>query len=297
MNQRSEETTAKIAPGSHRGPVWRGGVTVAVLVSCVCFARGQDAGTTCLSTPDLDIKIPLEERRDESEPKWHVFGGRSIDIPFELSGQGDGTLDLRLHVSQLSFSLVAPVERDITVFQGAAMQDVVGSRRVSVELPVVERESTFEISFDARGTPTAPWMSVRSARVRVYPVELLSDIRPWSERVQLRIKDGRGMLQALLDRLDVQHLDARSPLIDKNSPGVTLVADPLSDQEMDAWLVGRGETVIFFRETASNLPAVLVDRRGGTVIRVDLPVLGDLESNPRSQKLFLEILKLSTQQQ
>jgi hypothetical protein len=245
--------------------------------------------------PSIGVRIEIQpvEKSAADDPHWHVFGGRRCEITYRLMGESETPIDLRAHVSQLTFSPRAPADRSISILDGVATSDLPGPRVFAIEFPVVERESTFEIRFDGRRSPTGTWIPIEATRVQVYPADRLSALRPWSDRVQLRIRDSREVLVPTLARLEVAYLDARAPLIDKNSPAVTLVVDPVIDQDINDWTMRDGETVIFFHESESRLPAIVIDRGGSTVIRVGLPVLSELESDPRSQKLFLEILKLA----
>jgi hypothetical protein len=169
--------------------------------------------------------------------------------------------------------------------------DSVTATTVSVPLPVVERETEVELrvhSFvqgNPRGCPAG------RIPLRVYPEDLLADLRSWAELHSLRVKDAHGTLRKFLEQREISLDESYGIPRNGDVPPVTLyVGDDLPEQVRAR--AGEGEAVVAFTEREMEWPLLTVEHIGaGFLIRVEALLIERLASDPRAQEALVAIFE------
>ena len=248
---------------------------------------------------EMNIAVTLKDsfyQTQESEPVVHSFGGQEIKLPIEVQTSSREQINLKAKLTQVTFSLTAqhnivpeislPLEQE-----NRARAD----REVKLELPTVQRETDFQLSFQAQTESQDLWSEAGIVQIRVYPKDLLAPLKKWSRKVQLRLDDREGILEYLLATQEVAFVDSRAQMGKlEGVPVVTMIVKNKQKVSLPRRPLDPHNSIIVFNEQVENVPKVVVTPFGtGRLIQVDLQIIKRLSEDPRAQKQFLEIIQLA----
>ena len=262
-----------------------------ILVSLISLSSGL--------AQETNIAVTLKNsfyQTQESEPAVHSFGGQEIKLPIAVQTSSREQINLKAKLTQVTFSLTAqhnivpeislPLEQE-----NRARAD----REVTLELPTVQRETDFQLSFQAQTESQDLWSEAGIVQIRVYPKDLLAPLKTWSRKVQLRLDDREGILEYLLATQEVAFVDARAQMEKLGGvPIVTMIVKNTQKVSLPRRPLAPHNSIIVFNEQVENVPKVVVTPFGtGRLIQVDLQIINRLLEDPRAQKQFLEIIQLA----
>jgi len=224
--------------------------------------------------------------------EFHYIGGQKVVIPFWVYTSDNRTLILTAEATQLGYSLQAPygIKAEITPASDEKNSVV---RHLSLMLPEVKRETNFEVVLK-RNEKENPEDLGRFKMV-VYPQDMLKPLKQWAKEHQVRLKDRQWILAEVFEKNEIEFVDDRAALPKtKERPVVTIiVGEPEEDflEKPPGFWEG---SIIILREGYSSIPKVTVRPiKTGTLVDVELEVVKDLTQNPRHQKAFLDIVRLT----
>ena len=251
------------------------------------------------------------------------FGGTSIDATLRIYGSAGKQIDITAQLYQISRSLAAPVGGRLDVVAGLSF----GTRARaglawSIELPAVERPTTFELRFYARDvTDTAP-TTVGRQSLRVHPTDLLRELREQSAKTPIVVDDPNEQLIPFLRSQRIDHVDINQVGlwgITQTNRSFTSESGDRTDavrlalrvcpwetyprrrererNETEIALRKQGYRIIRFRERAGALSAIVVERtERGIQLDVEMPILNELSRSPAAQLLLLEIVRRASRE-
>ena len=264
-----------------------------LFVSLACLSSGLAQETNVAVTLSDSLFQP-----QEAEPVVHSFGGQEMTLPLAIQTSSREQIHLRATLTQVTFSLAAEHNVVPEISPPLEQEDRPrADREVKFELPTVQRETDFQLSFQAQTASQDLWSEAGVVHLRVYPKDLLAPLKTWSQRVQLRLEDSEGILEGFLEAQNIAFVDSKAQMekregvsvvtiIIKNRHKVSLPRRPLVPHH----------SIIVFNEQVENLAKVVVTPFGqGQLIQVDLQIIQRLSEDPRAQKQFLEIIQLAHQ--
>ena len=262
-----------------------------ILVSLTCLFNGL--------AQETNVAVTLKDsfyRPQEAGPAVHYFGGQEITLPIAVQTSSREQIHLKANLTQVTFSLTAQHNIIPEITPPLDQEDRPrADREVTLELPTVQRETDFHLSFQAQTASQNLWSEAGFFRIRVYPEDLLAPLKTWSQKVQLRLDDGEGILGDLLEIQDVAFVDSRA-LMEKREgvPIVTMIVKNTQKISLPRRPLAPHNSIIVFNEQVTNIPKVVVTPFGeGQLILVDLQIIKQLSEDPRAQKQFLEIIQLA----
>lgn len=253
----------------------------------------------------------------------HCFGGTYIDVALRVLGSATEPIDVTAQLFQISQRLAAPAGAPFEIAAGLRLSEAafVPLER-SIELPAVERPTTFELRFFARGeTGTTPRTIGRQSLI-VYPPDLLRELRAFSEKAPIVVDDPLGRLISFLRSQHINHIDIGSEGLfgltprERSATGkaqgraeparlalrVCPAATDLRGRECDrdeteSMLLKNGCRIVRFREQAQKFPSIVIERTDrATTIDVEIPLLDELDQSPEAQLLLLDIVRRALQE-
>ena len=263
-----------------------------ILVHLICVSDGLAREKSV----SITIKGSLHEPQ-ELEPVIHRFGGQEIILPIAVRADSLEQIDLKSSLVQVTSSLAAELAVTPEMRLKPDREERTKTRGdVKLELPVVRRETNFQLRFQAKSGSQNQWSEVGMFHIRVYPRDLLAPLKDWSQRIQLRLDDRQGILEDLLEAQDVVFVDSKAPLEKREGvPVVTMIVRDNPQASLPRRPLGPGGAVVVFNERVKNLPKVVVTPSGaGLLVRVDLQIIQRLLEDPRAQKQLLEIVGLTS---
>ena len=249
---------------------------------------------------ETDFQLSFQAQT-ESQDLWSEAGIVQIrvypkDLLAPLKNWSRKDSNLKAKLTQVTFSLTAqhnivpeislPLEQE-----NRARAD----REVKLELPTVQRETDFQLSFQAQTESQDLWSEAGIVQIRVYPKDLLAPLKNWSRKVQLRLDDREGILEYLLATQEVAFVDSRAQMKKlEGVPVVTMIVKNTQKVLLPRRPLAPHNSIIVFNEQVENVPKVVVTPFGtGRLIQVDLQIIKRLSEDPRAQKQFLEIIQLA----
>ncbi len=205
---------------------------------------------------------------------------------------------MKATLTQVTFSLAAEYNVVPEISPSLDQEDRPrADREVKLELPTVQRESDFQLSFQAQTASQDLWSEAGVVHIRVYPKDLLAPLKTWSRRVQLRLDDSEGILEGFLAAQDVVFVDSKAQMEKREGvPIVTMIVKHTHKVSLPRRPLAPHHSIIVFNEQVENLAKVVVRPFGqGQLIQVDLQIIQQLSEDPRAQKQFLEIIQLAHQ--
>lgn len=259
-------------------------------ILCVVFfassGYAQDAKDTLI----------IKAARPQAELPLYFFGGQDIELPVTIRGNLDDFQDIQARMIQLSSSLEVPHGDPISVeLAGVPPVSCEYDYVLNLSLPAVKRETLFVIRFTARGADEEKRRNVAEVHLVLYPGEFFKDMESWAQRTVLRVKDPGGRLTKLLESKKIAFEDFRSPVIPSAGQAVVnVVTTTASENFRKEDYVKPGQTTIFFYEKESGVPYIRVSTEGDSrVVEVYIKLLDALRDDPKAQKTFLDIIRLS----
>jgi hypothetical protein len=258
---------------SHSGPV-RTAVLVALAALLIPSAAPAEPAAL------LSVTATTEQQ------PYRFTGGGIVRVPLRVHGAPAG-VELRARLVQVTERLAVPVGDEIPLTTPGAGSD--GLAEIELPLPVVERETRFELRVHARGVGDAdPWRRAGRVSLVVYPADLLAPLRAWSEKNPLRLKDDGALATVLKDH----GVRIAAPSAVRPKGGISLRTGEFARRF--SGLPTPGETIVLFTERDAELSHVVIEPSGpGTIVRVEGRLLSDVATNPESQKTLLEIIELA----
>ena len=262
-----------------------------ILVSLISLSSGL--------AQEMNIAVTLEDsfyQTQESEHVVHSFGGQEIKLPIEVQTSSREQINLKAKLTQVTFSLTA--QHNIVPEISLPLEQENGARanrEVKLELPTVQRETDFQLSFQAQTESQDLWSEAGIVQIRVYPKDLLAPLKNWSRKVQLRLDDREGILEYLLATQEVAFVDSRAQMKKlEGVPVVTMIVKNTQKVLLPRRPLAPHNSIIVFNEQVENVPKVVVTPFGtGRLIQVDLQIIKRLSEDPRAQKQFMEIIQLA----
>ena len=221
--------------------------------------------------------------------QYHFFAGEEISLPITIDVEENNIIDLKVETSQKAFSMEAPHQLNVRV------QNIDDSKRtVSITLPEVQREVTYVVRFFAKFQEEGTWKPVGELEVIIYPKNLLAPLIPWSKSVDLHVKDSSGVLVGFLEKKDISFSDYLNQEVSvEGTLSVTFIVNDSEKEVVPSQKLGKFETIVIFNTQRNTLPKVVSKSDSkGRIIKVDLDLIEYLDSDPRAQKAFLEIIRL-----
>ncbi len=262
-----------------------------ILVSLICLSNGL--------AQETNVAVTLKDsfyQTQEPEPFVHYFGGQEITLPIAVQTSSREQINLRANLTQVTFSLKAEHNVIPEISPPLDQEDRAGAdREVKLELPTVQRETDFQLSFQAQTASQDLWSEAGLFHIRVYPDNLLAPLKTWSQKVQLRLDDREGILEEFLTAQDVVFVDSKAQMEKREGvPIVTMIVRNIQKVSLPRRPLAPQTSIIVFNEQVANVPKVVVTPFGtGQLIQVDLRIIKQLSEDPRVQKQFLEIIRLA----
>ncbi len=262
-----------------------------ILVSLISLSSGL--------AQETNVAVNLRDsfyQPQESEPVVHYFGGQEITLPLAVQTSSREQIHLKANLRQVTFSLTA--EHNVIPEISPPLDQEDGARadrEVKLELPTVQRETDFQLSFQAQTASQDVWSQAGIFHIRVYPKDLLAPLKTWSQKVQLRLEDREGILEDFLAAQDVVFVDSKAQMEKREGvPIVTMIVKTTRKVSLPRPPLAPHNSIIVFNEQVTNIPKVVVTPFGtGQLIQVDLQIIKQLLEDPRAQKQFLEIIQLA----
>jgi hypothetical protein len=142
----------------------------------------------------------------------HVFSGRTVALTLRVFGAQGRKVDVALRLYQLAHALAAPAGPAVEVASEVELgKSAWHDFTTSLDCPLVERASTFEVRFLARMHGEESWRDAGRARLELYPPDLLGGLRARAREKPWFVSDARGALKAFLSAHSIAFLDLERP--------------------------------------------------------------------------------------
>lgn len=230
---------------------------------------------------------------------YYVFSGQPLKVDLAVETPGGNAVEIRADLYQKGESLLAPIQKDIVVAKAIHSDgNQLFRPLVSWTLPVPEVKGETQMMARFRITANGTeWTPAGQILITVYPTGFAKDdFSAFGKTRGLHIFGSSNRLRSFLKAQKAEFDDAGDdlaslpPAPDKKG----LYLGEATARELADWLVEhpgwRGNIAVFCPD-ALLLPGVFVTSQGGfKTIKVTLPLLDTLSSDPRAQKTLLEIL-------
>ena len=251
-----------------------------------------------MGVPELELVHGLAPVQRSEEPGY--FALEEVRLPLEARNAGNCEAISAVLV-QLSSSLSAVVERrslpscPIEVGSPSA-----APRSISFgfRVPEVRRKARFEWHFEACTGKEEACQSLLRVPFVAFPRNLLAPLEAWAEANVLVVRDPDGELQSFLDDKDVQFFEHSAPSYPDAKRATLIVSRESMVQQDDLSKFTERGGVVLLREKRDGLPLVKSETKGShKLITVELPLLSALPKEPYAQELFLEVIRLSQEEE
>jgi hypothetical protein len=224
---------------------------------------------------------------------YHVFSGEPLSVELSLEAALGGSLDLRADFIQIAQSLAAPLAEKVMLAEGIAFNGVT-CRKITVTLPLpkVTRETKILVRFQIKSAEK--WQAAGDATFMVYPRDLLQEeIRNAIGPIHPLLIGSDTRLGDFLTKAEIKFDRCGGSLPEFPETNRLYVGNAGAD-EVSRWLEAHprwnGSLMLFFEEEPGQLPGVFSDIKGGArVIKVTLPILPGLSTDPVAQKTLVAI--------
>jgi hypothetical protein len=243
------------------------------------------AGIQTLSAQPIGNLVWVMPRFNPGEP-FRFIGGRTVTVPLSIHGPRPEGLMVWAELIQISSSLAVPVGGQVNIPVAVSARADTGftsELELSLSLPVVTRETDFELRFQASWPPARAMPSAGRIALRVYPGNLLDPVRIWAASHPIWLEDDQGSTRERFREL-------RIPVATQPGPsGVTVYAGAGAVQKYLRVPPRHGQSAILLLERDTATPHLVVDRTSGrTTVKVEMNLLDRLATDPLAQKIFLE---------
>jgi hypothetical protein len=242
-------------------------------------------GIQTVSAQPIGNLVWVMPRFNPGEP-FRFIGGRTVTVPLSIHGPRPEGLMVWAELIQISSSLAVPVGGQVNIPVAVSAQADTGftsELELSLSLPVVSRETDFELRFQSSWPPARAMLSAGRIALRVYPGNLLDPVRIWAESHPVWLEDDQGSVTELFR-------EHRIPVATQPGPlGVTVYAGDGPVQKYSRVPPRHGQSAILLLERDTTAPHLIVDRtNGGTIVKVEMKLLDRLATDPLAQMIFLE---------
>lgn len=284
-------------PNSEGGVIIR--ASKLILFLCLWGIFGQEV---LAQTPQESVSVKvlphlLFEEVRKSQLEHHYFGGQKVYLPLFVNYFGEGVLQWQAEVIQLGFSLQVPHEIKPEIISALKKEEQLSCQNFAmIELPEVKRETTFEVHFQTKQESQEGWQDVAQVQIHVYPRDILKPLISWSEEIQLRIRDKEGIFSQFLEDHDILFVDSKAAVPKaKDQRIVTMVIGDPGERFLETRQGYPHESVVILRDEVDLIPKVLVQPyRTGMLIDAHLNFVDRLVHDPQSQKMLVEIIRLTS---
>lgn len=232
----------------------------------------------------------------------HVFGGQTVrtDLLVDGSDASPQKVEGRADLYQKGQSLLAPIQKDIFVAKDFLLDGRSAAGRTMIpwalSVPEVKRETGMLLRFRVK-TAGREWAPAGEIAVHVYPPGFSKEaLAAWSKDRNLHVFGKSSSLRRFLKTQQIEFTDEGEEFSlpsDASGEKEFYVGDATAAEitkcfpPHSSW-PGR---VAVICEDSPLLPGVYESARGrGRLLKVTLPLLETLGSNPQNQKTFLHIL-------
>ncbi len=226
------------------------------------------------------------------EPVLHVVGGEPANLALEITAPKGETAKLRVALFQLATSLAAPLGPPVELGEIAGA----GALDVSILMPDVKVPTILEARIEARTEEV--FTAAGRFRLVVYPSDAMDRLGRFAKGIleesglRIGVFGKSDAIRSLLRkrRVDFRDLGARPP--DSPADKLFLVGDAATPAEVDSLRRMRARRLLVFSDDPTVAPGVyshVVPE--GAFVKVTLPLLETVATDPQSQHTFLEILE------
>lgn len=234
------------------------------------------------------------------QPLPCVFGGgeQPMVVRWQNAGGQPEATELRWRLYQTSSATVAPLAerpwKNLEVLPGQTVLE-----KMSVELPAVKAETKFLLQWLADSNRI-----LGHTEVRVYPTNLLAELKPRLERGELGVLDPTGLLKPSLQKNDVRLVDLGGMALEDFSGRLAVIGPFRCQGQMREGLAQsiqrlarKGVAVVWLPPPGPNdeiTPSFyLVPEGKGAVVVVHPELVANFAENPESQLNFVHCCKLA----
>jgi len=240
--------------------------------------------------------------RTEPAPLLHaVFGNRAQTLDLEIDNAAPSSGDLVADLFQTSGELALPLARGIHV-QDAVTLDGKGPQtlRISIKFPNVQKraETLVRFSLVSRSSTTVP-VQVGDLRLEVYPASITKELedllKPRTDGTIPAVLFGAGRkLQSFLALAKIPYDVSGIDLPDQFEPNRIYFGEAAHEESYSITQEIRQRVRMAVFAPDQSLPAgVYAEQAPDAVfIRVTLPLLDNLNDDPRAQLALIKIIHL-----
>lgn len=261
------------------------------------FARAKIAPPPRMEPVQTNAVVP-------STRVYHAFGGETLAVEVLLSGAPGTVLEIQGDLLQKAQSLAVPVQKEIPLGKGIELGDAaMHLHTLALPIPEVKRESLFIARFRIKTTAGGDWQAGGQIVVRAYPPnEAKENLAELAKENRLQLFGSDKRLRAFLESRKIPFTETGTDLETlPHAPraGAVFLGDA-SAVQLARWADAHPDwqgNLIVFSPDSNLLPGVfLTPRNGRKIVKVTLPLLDTLSTDPRSQKTLVEILKTAAAQ-
>lgn len=268
----------------------------ALIPAMLCLLATVSLGET---QPVLRVLAPS----GPTEPVYHVTGGQSLKVEMVLESPARGSVEIVADLFQKSQSLLAPIQKEILVAKAVPSEENQAFRPlVSWTLPIPEVKRTTQMMARFRITSNGTeWTPAGQILITAYPRNFAKDeLDAFAKTRGLHLFGSSDRLRHFLKAQQVKFDDAGDDLaaLPPTPDEKVVYIGEANSREFADWFATqprwRGNIIVFCSDGAL-LPGVFVSGPNGfQTIKVTLPLLDTLSTDPRSQNTLLEILHTLT---
>ena len=245
------------------------------------------------------VRIDGTNQPGKMPPIIHVFGGQELKVDLAVESKGGDPVEIQADLYQKAQSLLAPVQKNIAVGKTPRFEDSEAVRPLiswTLTPPEVKREAEMIARLRIK-TATGEWTPAGQIIMKVYPPGFAKEpLDAFAKQRGLHLFGECKRLRDFLKELKVEFDDAGADLVSlpANPDDKCVYLGEATPRELADWLAAqpswRGKMVVFC-PGSQLLPGVFVTAQGGLrIVKVTLPLLDTLSTDPSSQKTLLEIL-------
>ena len=232
-------------------------------------------------------------------PIMHVFGGQPAKIDLGVETPGGSPVEIQADLYQKGQSLVVPIKKEIPVARAVHSDENQPFHSLiswTLLVPEVKRETEMIACLRIK-TISGEWTPAGQILIKAYPQGFaMEPLVAFSKERGLHLFGENKRLRAFLNaqKMEFDNVgDGLAELPMKPEDKGIYIGEATSN-DLEDWLAvhpaWQGNIVVFCPDS-SLLPGVFVTTQSGfQTVKVTLPLLDNLSSDPRSQKTLLEIL-------
>lgn len=238
-----------------------------------------------------------------SQPMVHAFGGQPVKVDLAVETPSGTPVEIKADLFQKGQSLLMPIQKDIAVAQGIRAGEHPSFRPLlswTFPVPEVKRETEMIARLRIK-TANGEWTPAGQILIRVYPPEFTKEtLAAISRQRGLHIFGETNRLRDFLKAQKVEFHDEGNSLaaLPTNPDEKGIYLGESTTGELADWLAAQpgwpGNLVVFCADSHLMSGVFVTEKGGFRTVKVTLPLLDNLSSDPQSQKTLLEILNTLT---